>query len=58
MLVFKIVFWMMVVSCFIRMIDCTQDHPRTEQPVNLGTDLIVFLVRTGLCIWLGISIFR
>ena len=56
MIVFKIVFWLFVANSLCSMFDVAADHPRERKPMNLGTDIVVWTIATGLAIWLGISI--
>lgn len=58
MVVFKVIFWAMVVAAFSKMVDCLKDHPRIESPRNLGFDVVSLILNIGLAVWIGISIFN
>jgi hypothetical protein len=55
MIAFKVLFWVLVVSTFLRMVDLSKDHPRT-QIYTTKIDILSLIINIGWCIWVGISI--
>ena len=56
MLAFKVVFWIMSFGVVYSFFNSLHDHPRRQNSVNTGTDIMVFLIRLGMAVWLYISI--
>lgn len=51
MLVFKVIFWLLCAVSFTALMHCCQDHPRERSDVNLGTDMIDFIINMALVVW-------
>jgi len=51
MLLLKIMFWFTMVEVVIQAILCRADHPRQIKPKNLGTDIVLLIVRIALLVF-------
>ena len=56
MLIVEIVFWFYDIGCFVKLCFCVMDHPRKPSEVNVGVDIISFLISVALTIFLGLYI--
>ena len=46
MIFLKVIFWMYVVTVVINLGQVCADHPRKRAPINLGTDLVNWILNT------------
>ena len=54
----KLAFWLLVYCAVTHMVRSCQKHPRITPPVELGVDIVNFIINAGLAVWFGIAAFK
>ncbi len=44
-------FWLMVLACLINIAHCCSEHPRSVKSVQLGADLVEFIIHLAILGW-------